>query len=312
MPSTLTINVSAEHLPASKFEYVYLIAESDVVFSEEVPALKSYYKEHREGMLDANLFECHQFTQDDLRYKGMAPFANQLREVTFHRYGDCAQISIDGTPACQLLLNENRIHVINGESYDSELNLELLTGPALILLLTQQNTFCLHAAAVRTDFGNIAIVAESGAGKSTLSKHVDDAWCQLADDILPLQHGQLLSNFPQLKCTNAVAQGRLKGAVNLNAIIRINPEPSSDFEFVTLSSMDAMLQIIRHTVASKLFGASLLKEHTKFAKNLASQIPVIEIRYPRDLSQLPSLRKAITNHLSSELKDAPNAPSKSF
>lgn len=293
-----TISVTAEHLPFSAQEFVYVIAGVEVVFSREMPVLRAFFAGSRlllNNPLDFNKPKSDGF---ELNYHGSAPFANILRDVKFYRHGLFAQINIDDAVACQVSLKDNHIHVLNGAAFDSEINLELLTGPALLLLFAQLNIFCLHAGAVATPFGNIAIIAESGAGKSTLSSHVGDDWSQLSDDILPLKGHALFADFPQLKLANAVSKGSLGLDDSLKVIFRVNPVASRDIRFRRLSTIEAMLQVVRHTVAAKLFNRDLLAAHASFANEFVSRVPVIELSYPRDLSQLGELRATILDYLS--------------
>lgn len=293
-----SIRVTAEHLPAEEQEYVYSIASVELVFSREVPRLHSFYVGSRVVQYSETKFDVVGVECFELNYHGTAPFANSLRDVKFRRSDDIAQLDIDHVPACQISFSQNHIHVINNESFDSEINLELLTGPALILFLAQCNIFCLHAGAVSTPVGNIAIIAESGAGKSTLSGHSDDSWSQLADDILPVIGVNIEPNFPQLKLPNSIASGALTNGAQLKAIFRIKLIPSKEIHFKTLNSVEALLQVVRHTVAAKLFDHSMMAAHMAFATKLVSELDVVELSYPRDLSQLSDLKQAIINHIS--------------
>lgn len=293
-----SIRVTAEHLPVEEQEYVYSIASVELIFSREVPGLQSFYVRRRVGLDYDNTFGAVDAERFELNYHGTAPFANSLRDVKFRRLGDVAQLDIDDVPACQISFSQNRIHVINNECFDSEINLELLTGPALILLLAQFDIFCLHAGAVSTPVGNIAIIAESGAGKSTLSAHCGDNWSQVADDILPVKGGNIEPNFPQLKLPNTIASGALTCGTQLKVIFRINPTPSTDVQFKTLGSVEAILQIVRHTVATKLFDQSMMIAHMAFATKLVSDVTVVELSYPRDFSQIHHLKQEIIDYIS--------------
>lgn len=298
MPPIHSIRVTAEHLPSRAQEYVYSIAGNELVFTREVKRLQAFYVACRDSIIEQAPFIKANFEQLEANYHGTAPFANSLRDVKFYRSGDIAQLNIDDVPACQISLSNNAIHVINDAEFDSEINLELLTGPALILLLAQQNIFCLHAGAISIPPGNIAIIAESGVGKSTLSKHHGDAWGQLADDILPLKGSFLQPDFPQLKLLNATTLEKLGADTRLKALFRIAPNATKDIHFKSLNAIEAMLQVVRHTVASKLFDQKVMSAHVAFAKNLVSEVHVIEISYPRDLSRLDELRQAISNFVS--------------
>ena len=238
-----------------------------------------------------------------LRYSGKAYFCQQFRDVRFWRSTGRGQLDIDGVPACQIDFNESHIHVLNDQPLGGGLNLELITGPALVLLLAQNHTYCMHAGAVDTPAGRIGITAESGAGKSTLSCHVNDQWSQVVDDVMPVTLAdndneiEVLPDFPQLKLTNHCVTNGPRKRKALDYLLRINPEPSLATSFVVLPRIEAMLQVVRHTVAAKLFDTKTLAEHAAFAKKVSTSVPVIEVSYPRDIDQLEHLRGSIVEYL---------------
>ena len=163
----------------------------------------------------------------------------------------------------------------------------------------------MHAGAVDTPIGRIGIIAESGAGKSTLSRHVDKHWSQVSDDIMPVSLNEagkrinVLPDFPQLKLANNLVLDSPKKDQPLNYLLRVRPEPSEDIDYKVLPRTQAMLQVVRHTVAAKLFDSSMLRQHAHFAKRVSSFVPMIEISYPRDIDQLDHLRSSIVDYLGS-------------
>ena len=219
--------------------------------------------------------------------------------------GGWAQIDIDGVAACQIDFIKLHIHVLNCEPLGIGLNLELIVGPALVLLLAQSQTYCMHAGAVDTPIGRVGIIAESGVGKSTLSTHVSSEWSQVSDDIMPMKMSEaencidVLPDFPQLKLAQNLVVDAPKPIKKMSYLLRVNPVPSADIHFEVLSKMQAMLQIIRHTVAAKLFDSTTLQQHANFAKNVSIMMPVIEVSYPREIDQLSELRESIFDYLSS-------------
>ena len=258
--------------------------------SEQFTELLSHFVEH--DLLNAK--------NAKLAYQGDAPFDHTLREVTLWRSARRAQIDIDGEPVCQVDFDEAHVHVLSTESFSSQVNLEATIGPALVLLLAEADVFCLHAGCVATPAGNIGIIAESGSGKSTLSKDAGAIWQQLADDILPMSFtgGKgscpiLLPDYPQLKLAQAQVKVRPNADLALDYLLRLNPEPADEVEFVELNRKDAMLQIVRHTVAAKLFDRNIMKQHADFAKQVSKQVPVLQISYPRKKKQLPELRMKV-------------------
>jgi hypothetical protein len=134
-------------------------------------------------------------------------------------------------------INEEHIHFLNQNSFDNRLNLEVVTGPALVILLAQKQIYSMHSGAIATPVGNIMLIAESGAGKSTLSAHVNQEWAQLCDDILPLrldeqnQSLEFLTSFPQLKLDGACVLDRSNVAGKLDFVLRISPASSNNINF---------------------------------------------------------------------------------
>ena len=83
----------------------------------------------------------------------------------------------------------------------------------------------------------------------------------------------------------------------LDYLLRINPVPSEKLGFAELSRTEAMLQVVRHTVAAKLFDSNALHQHAGVARKVSMCVPVIEISYPRNIDQLSSLRESIVDYL---------------
>jgi len=236
----------------------------------------------------------------ELQYAGEAQVEGRMQEVECWRKNHFLQIDVQGSPICVVNLNEQHIHVLNENSFDNQLNLEVVIGPALILLLALKGTYCLHAGAIATPYGNIGLIAESGLGKSTLSSHIDSNWQQISDDILPLFYKEerfRLGEFPQLKLAESRCLTKMRQGSSLDLIFRLTDKESSEIHFVPLRRTDALLQIVRHTVAARLFDNNMMKQHAKFAKRLSGVAPVIELSYPRQIDQLDILRDQIVDYL---------------
>ena len=186
--------------------------------------------------------------------------------------------------------------------FDLSFNLELITGPALILLLAEQSIFCLHAGGVsfctsQKKIMNVAFLADSGVGKSTLSKGTSSEWRQLCDDILPVQIKEssvrLYHDFPQLKLEQARVKDSNLRDCHLDYIFCLNSNQSDSIVIEEMSAVQSVLTLIRHTVASRLFDQNLLKAHCAFAQSLSQAVPIFQVSYPRDYAQLPELRQRI-------------------
>ena len=283
----------------------YRLANNRLIFQQPVKSLAAFsegpasysYGEVLARSIDVQILD---ESNAALEYAGKGQFQNRQQDVACWKQEELRQIDVGNTPVCQINMREGHVHVLNDRPFDDQLNLEVVTGPAMILLMSVDQVYCLHAGAVATPYGNIAFIAESGTGKSTISRHSDDQWCQIADDIVPLQLGappMLLPDFPQLKLKNANVVQPQRENVPLNLILRLNNNPVDQPHFRKLPRTEAMLQIVRHTVAAKLFDRAQLKKHARFAKKLSGQVAVVELNYPRQLDKLSALRRSAIDYL---------------
>jgi len=282
--------------------YRYRIAGIELLASEKIASLAAYQvsgdakacllsENTKLGLIDKGL-----------QYHGYAQFNQKMREVHFWRSGNHTQLDIDNEPICTIDLQLRRITILNDISFDEALNLEVITGPALIFLLLQRGIYCLHAGCVTlSDSTSVAFLADSGMGKSTLSRQVDPNWQQRADDILPVSfvNSELyFHSFPQLKLANAMpSSGVIDQGVLLHGLFCLNAEPAEKIQINRLNKKDALLMIIRHTVAARLFDQQRSREHLIFAKQVVELLPVFSVSYPRQIEQLPELRSAIRANL---------------
>lgn len=290
----------------------YRIAGQSLVFQTPVAALSAFAQGEASSSFTevlARSSEVALLNQDNatLVYQGRAPFENEIQDVACWRQNGHLQLDVSGNPVCSVDAGEDHIHLLNDRSFDDQLNLEVLTGPALILLLAKKGIYCLHAGAVATPLGNIALIAESGTGKSTLSQNADQSWQQIADDILPLHFNErieILPEFPQLKLESARVASAFTDSLSLDLIVRLVDDPAEQISMKRLPRTDALLQIVRHTVAAKLFDNDQMREHARFAKRLSGEVAVVEMHFPRDLQRLPELRDTITGYLQENAKEA--------
>jgi hypothetical protein len=80
-------------------------------------------------------------------------------------------------------------------------------------------------------------------------------------------------------------------------IVRLSAQPTEQIGLNALQPVDAMLQIVRHTVAARLFDQDLMREHAFFARQLSLSTPLVELSYPRDMAKLDEVRSAVTGYL---------------
>jgi hypothetical protein len=178
---------------------------------------------------------------------------------------------------------------------------EALLGPPLMLALALQSQFCLHASAVGTTKGVIALAGESGGGKSTLARYLaedGDARQLVTDDILPIDLNNrgvdVLPRFPQLKLSLEDQPAvHLPERLPLAAIFSLGDPAGSDIQARRLSAREALLVLIRHAVASRLFGKELLARHMEIFSTVAQTLPVFALDYPRAFDLLPQVARTV-------------------
>ncbi len=291
--------------------HIYRFAGQDVLFQTPSVVLDQFLVGEApiEAVVEASMAVQEHLDKDVSQsklknvYSGPAPFGDREREVTFLRRKSFGRLLFEDSLVCEIDFSANHIHLIREGGFANMVNLELVTGPAMMIMLASLKTYCLHASSVYTRAGVMAFVGESGVGKSTLAWQAGDGWRQLSDDILPILYSpdvsgvRLSTEFPQLKLDKASADGLELKEQPLQFVLRIRPEPAKALEFRTLTKPEAMLQFVRHTVGAKLFDEKIMSRHSKFATYVANKVPFIEIAYPRDLLQLTELREDIVEYL---------------
>lgn len=206
-------------------------------------------------------------------------------------------IAADGAAIIQVTMSPGVDRVFHSQS---------LLGPPLVLALALQGTWCLHASAVLYENKVIAFLGVSGTGKSTLAEYLmgQSGVCRLSDDILPIQwkNGALIAlpHFPQLKLSADQQPGlELPARFPLAAIYLLDEQPQISIQ--VLSQGATALNLVRQTLAARLFSRYLLGEHFDFCGQIATGIPMCTLAYPRKLSSLPAVWQAIQEDLAGQL-----------
>ncbi|MFC1661492.1 hypothetical protein ACFL3S_08595 [Gemmatimonadota bacterium] len=206
----------------------------------------------------------------------------------------------------------------------------LLLDQALPRCLSHQGRVVLHASAVSMDGRAVAFAAETGLGKSTLAASLHRSGSPLLTDdglvvasgasdtsgtsALPLCSGLRLypasaaTLFPESPPGETMAHYSDKARVDvvrdgaverleLAAVFILAPPPAErggcPVEVEPLSQRDACIEIIRHSfqldVSDTDRAARLLDEAAEVARN----VPVFSLTYPRDFSCLPAVHASI-------------------
>lgn len=198
------------------------------------------------------------------------------------------RVELDGTPF--LRVDENlQSRLIGATAWlGPEEEAEIRAGPGLITALALRDRWCLHASAVAYAGEAVLFVGDSGAGKSTLAREIAAAcrgWSRLTDDLTPveLSGGRLTvrPDFPQLKLA---PEERWTGDPSVSIPVRelylLRPIPAGEVLFHELSAQTAMLALLSHTAAARLFDDRLLERHLEFAATAATRAGAFRVDYP--------------------------------
>lgn len=168
-------------------------------------------------------------------------------------------------------------------------------GPVEVVARALRGEFCLHASAVQVVGGGVvAFVGESGAGKSTLARliHQETAgeWQRVSDDILPVRSAEggmvIDPSFPQPKLL-PFEQFQLTAGFGPYVLVGVyqleRPEGDDTVSSRLARGVEAVTIVAGNTVGTRLFDRRLLGAHLKFCAELAAQLPVRKLRFPRQL-----------------------------
>jgi len=210
-----------------------------------------------------------------------------------HEDGETFRIGADG-------LRIERVVASPGEPVETA-TIERALGGALALALATRGIFLLHASAVRSASGVIALTAESGAGKSTLAAaamaHADLGLVRVADDQLPVSLSstpRALPHFPQLKLRAGEAYGPAEAPVlPLRMLVEVSRVPGlaegrngTGAHLHRLSDAEACLALTRATVAARLFDPDLLASHFEACAAASKWLQVYRLHYTAGLDRL--------------------------
>jgi hypothetical protein len=232
--------------------------------------------------------------------------AENLTQVSIWRDSDRYVLDIREIGRFSVARNGTRIQTIATlDEVAPHIISQTVLGPPLVLALALQGVWCLHASAVRYGEQAIAIMGESGSGKSTLAEYANrlQGTSRVADDIFPIacENGALHAYpyFPQLKFPPE-EQPALgiphRIPVQWICILRESGD-SGEISIQRLSTREAALALVRHTVASRLFDRALLAQHFEFCVRAAIAVGFLRLSYPRQYHCLPDVWQAIVHQI---------------
>ncbi|MCG2784733.1 MAG: hypothetical protein L6461_06470 [Anaerolineae bacterium] len=189
----------------------------------------------------------------------------------------------------------------------------------LSAILHQRGALALHASGVAAPGGAVLFCGNQRAGKSTLAVGLNQkGWPLLCDDKCAIiqQENQVLAlpAFPQVKLwRDAIEQlsfraeareklpevekynlsldsGFQKHPLPLRAIYLLHPTETENITFETLQGMAKFQAIKQYNYGNYyLKGLGLQAAHFHLISLIASRVPVIRIRRPRQVNQLEAL-----------------------
>lgn len=271
-------------LPSLELEPCLLrIAGQDVFLDQRLDPLHAFAVDRQPGELP--IFSPGE-TRSHRIFREQALLGFRLRTVEASCGSGGYRVAAEGAGAFEISADGSAIAWTEREAVESDLLVEFLVGPALSLALALRGVFGLHASAVVLQEGAVAFLGESGAGKSTLAALLDAGGRRLADDFLPVAWSggclKAFSRFPQLKLAPEAQPGlNHPEELPLRAVYDLSV-PSAHAHAHPLSTREAVLALVRHTVGARLFGPDLLAAHLAFCGQVAKSLPVASLSYPRD------------------------------
>ena len=194
-----------------------------------------------------------------------------------------------------------------GDTDLTELEQEVVLGPALALALALGGKWCLHAIAASFQNKGMVFLGESGYGKSTLAAYLDEAvkpgWQRIADDILPvsLGEGELTgwTHFPQLKLPELMQPSlQLPETLLINHVYLLDPDNSATTpKLKALSSDETVRILLGNAAGSRLFTPELLAAHLAFCAQAARHVTGYRLSYAHQRDILPVVKDLLEQSL---------------
>ncbi|MBI5351808.1 MAG: hypothetical protein HZB50_04140 [Chloroflexi bacterium] len=181
----------------------------------------------------------------------------------------------------------------------SQLDREVILGPALVFALALRGVWSLHASALMYKDKVFAFLGESGQGKSTLAAYLSQNpdWRLVADDILPVimdVNGlNILPHFPQLKLSvNAQPGVGLPERLPLRYICVLAQANADQMpELHELSTAQTVQALLGHIAGTRMFTPSLLARHLEFSTRSARKISAYKLIHPHRRDTLPRVKE---------------------
>ncbi len=291
----ILIIISLNHKQNNK-GYAYRLCGKKVLSNHPIEELAHLFTGYEDGQKVITYTAGEVANHAPLIFDEPGWVGNAWRHVTC--YGDQSGYRLQVEGVGRFIVSEDGNQIIYRKvellPVDSQALNATILGPPLILGLALKDIWCLHASAIFKEGCLILFIGESGQGKSTLARELvirPENDCLLAaDDITPviMTSGDLvgLPHFPQLKL-DAQSQPaiNLPQRVRVGAIYAVQKEQAHrPVKEIKLNQKNALLALIRHSVASQLFNRLTLERHLDFCTYAAGRIPVYKLHYPHRLT----------------------------
>ncbi len=202
-----------------------------------------------------------------------------------------------------------------------------ILGPIFSVLLRQRGLLVVHASCVGIDDEAVAFLGNSGWGKSTLANaFYNQGYPLLTDDVMAIEinkgNESNAITFPAYPCVKllpdsaaslgydfeelaVINSGLLKRHNSLTEKFVQKPLPvkriyaleniaAPRHEVQTLSSQDALVELVRHSrVTNLLTTPEFTSAHLHQCTQLIKKVPVYRLRRQKTLAALPDLVKLI-------------------
>ncbi len=241
-------------------------------------------------------------------YRSRGLVAREMRNLECTSSPVGTLLDVQGIGAFWIDSDGRRAARVAGSGPPTADEIETILGPVLVVALALHGTYCLHSSAVIAGDRAIGFSGRSGSGKSTLALDIERqsglGWQRLADDIMPIASGPAgpvaLPRFPQLKLSPE-EQPSLgwPDRIPLAALFVID-DAVEEVKIEALPPREAMLALVRQTVASRLFDLDLSARHMAFCAHTSGSLTIADLTYPRRRTVAPQVQAAIVDMLAAD------------
>lgn len=238
-------------------------------------------------------------------YEGPGWIGGGLLDISCRCAGRSYELGVSGIDMLRMVIDDGTVFCGVAVPHDNPLGRHTFLGPGLALAFAENDRFSLHASAIQMSDRAVVLAGETGAGKSTLASraHSLGLFPRLADDIVPLELDDsvawTLPRLPQLKLSHD-RQWLEPADVPLKCILTLQRRASvSQPALRELTTAEAVIRLLSHSVASRLYSADLKARHLDFCVKLARAVPVCDLEIPDDLDRLDEVVSFLAGELGS-------------